>query len=151
MISEVLPMTKVSAELYQTEQMKDAVGKLYTHILLFLKQAVEWYNVAPARRVAKALFKPFHLCYKDTVEQIRLCAQTIDTISDTGLKSEVRSMNLLLQRDSLRFQSCERKLDEMQLEFRAAQDNLTKMVGLILQITQRKIVFPKGSSYISCQ
>ncbi|KAF4918591.1 hypothetical protein CGCVW01_v008727 [Colletotrichum viniferum] len=142
MISEVLPMTKVSAELYQTEQMKDAVGKLYTHILLFLKQALEWYNVGPASRVFKALFKPFQLSYKDTVDQIKLCTQTIDTISSTGLRSEVREINILLQSESRRLQERETKLGEMQLEFRTAQEELARMVGLILQIAKRKIAFP---------
>ncbi|KAF4829591.1 hypothetical protein CGCTS75_v006444 [Colletotrichum tropicale] len=143
-ISQVLPAAKVSAELYQTDQMKDAVGNLYAHILRFLQQAFDWYNARPARRVLNAVFNPFQLCYKLIVDKIKLCAETIDTISNTGLKSEVRSMHLLLQRDSLRFQSHERKLDEMQLEFRTAHDNLTKMVGSILQIAQRKILMPKS-------
>ncbi|KAF4928390.1 hypothetical protein CGCF245_v012729 [Colletotrichum fructicola] len=143
MISEVLPMTKVSAELYQTEQMKDAIGKLYTHILLFLKQALEWYKMGPASRVFKALFKPFQLSYKDTVDQIKLCAQTIDSVSNIGLKSEVRKMNLMLQSESQRLQEREKNLHQMQLEFRAAQERLATMVGSVLQIAKRKIAFPR--------
>ncbi|KAE9567310.1 hypothetical protein CGMCC3_g16548 [Colletotrichum fructicola] len=140
MISEVLPMTKVSAELYQTEQMKDAIGKLYTHILLFLKQALEWYKMGPASRVFKALFKPFQLSYKDTVDQIKLCAQTIDSVSNIGLKSEVREMNLMLQSESQRLQEREKNLHQMQLEFRAAQERLATMVGSVLQIAKRDTV-----------
>lgn len=136
-ISEVLPRTRVSAELYQTDQMKDAIGRLYTHILLFLKQALEWYSVGPARRAFKALFKPFQLSYKGTIDQIKLCTQIIDTISDTGLKLEVRDMRLLLENESLKLRERERTLQDMQLEFRVAQKELTRMVGSVLQIAQR--------------
>ncbi|KAI0861142.1 hypothetical protein F4860DRAFT_524570 [Xylaria cubensis] len=134
MISHVLPMTKLSAELYQTNQMKDAVANLYAHILLFLKQVVRWYVVGPAGRALAALFKPYELSYKDTVEQIRLCANTIDGIANISMKVEVREMNVFLQEQSQTLAEREAKLHDMQAKFELAQAEMSNTVGRILQI-----------------
>lgn len=134
MIAEVLPITQLSAELYQTDQMKNAVANIYAHILLFLKQAVKWYTVGPAGRALTALFKPFELSYKETVEQIRLCARTIDSIASISSKAEVREINNFLQEESQRLMRRDKKLYEMQSRFEVAQADLTIAVGKILQI-----------------
>lgn len=134
MIAQVLPRTELSAKLYQTDEMKDAVASLYAHILLFLQQAVKWYNVGPAGRALTALFKPFELSYKETVEQIMLCAQTIDDISSIASKVEIREIKVLLQGESRRLAQRERKLHEMQVKFSLAQAELSTAVGTILQI-----------------
>ncbi|KAI0430409.1 hypothetical protein F5Y09DRAFT_307743 [Xylaria sp. FL1042] len=134
MISHVLPITKLSAELYQTDQMKDAVANLYAHILLFLKQVVRWYVVGPAGRALTALFKPYELSYKDTVEQIRLCANAIDDIANIAVKAEVREMNVFLHEQSERLAERETKLHDMQAKFEVAQVDMSTTVGRILQI-----------------
>ncbi|KAI1752738.1 hypothetical protein F4782DRAFT_499913 [Xylaria castorea] len=134
MISHVLPITKLSAELYQTDQMKDAVANLYAHILLFLKQVVRWYVVGPAGRALAALFKPYELSYKDTVEQIRLCANTIDGIASIAMKVEVREMNVFLQEQSQRLTEREAKLHDMQVKFELVQAEMSNTVGRILQV-----------------
>ncbi|KAI1739150.1 hypothetical protein F4680DRAFT_466671 [Xylaria scruposa] len=134
MISHVLPITKLSADLYQTDQMKDAVANLYAHILLFLKQVVRWYVVGPAGRALTALFKPYELSYKDTVEQIRLCANTIDGIANISMKVEVREMNVFLREQSQTLAEREAKLHDMQAKFELAQAEMSNTVGRILQI-----------------
>ncbi|KAK4207534.1 hypothetical protein QBC37DRAFT_433328 [Rhypophila decipiens] len=132
MIAEVLPITQLSAELYQSDHMKNAVANLYRHILLFLKQAVKWYTVGPAGRALTALFKPFELSYKDTVEQIRLCAGTIDSIASISVKAEVRDINMFLQEVSQRLVKRDEKLHEMQRRFEEGHADLTVMLKTIL-------------------
>ncbi|KAM7187455.1 hypothetical protein V8F33_011195 [Rhypophila sp. PSN 637] len=134
MIAEVLPITQLSAELYQSDHMKNAVANLYAHILLFLKQAVKWYTVGPAGRALTALFKPFELSYKDTVEQIRLCAGTIDSIASISVKAEVRDINMFLQEESRRLVKRDEKLHEMQHRFEVGRADLTVKVDTILGI-----------------
>src|ERR1700761_7894423 len=63
LIARALPRADVSAELYQTDEMRNAVQSLYAHVLLFLQQAVRWYNVGRAGRALTALFRPFELSY----------------------------------------------------------------------------------------
>src|ERR1700712_2813302 len=64
-IGSVLPRTRLSAELYRTDHMKEAICSLYAHILLFFQKAVKWYNLGPAGRALSSLFKPFELHYED--------------------------------------------------------------------------------------
>ncbi|GAB1312744.1 Nacht domain protein [Madurella fahalii] len=133
-IAQALPRCELSAELYQTDEMKSAVASLYAHILLFLQQAIKWYNVGPAGRALTALFKPFELSYKETVDQIMLCAKTIDDISNLASKVDIRDIKILLQEESRRLAEHERKLHEMQVKFSLAHEELTAAVGAILRI-----------------
>ncbi|ETS73986.1 hypothetical protein PFICI_13852 [Pestalotiopsis fici W106-1] len=133
-IAQVLPRTEINAELYQTDEMKEAIASLYAHILLFLQQATKWYNVGPAGRALTALFKPFELSYKDTVEQIMLCAQTIDDISSLASRVEIREIKTFLQGESKRLEERETKLHEMQARFHQAQAELSETVDKVLQI-----------------
>jgi hypothetical protein len=61
--------------------MKTAVANLHGHILLFLRQAVKWYQMGPAGRALTAL------------EQIRLCAKSIDDIARISTKIETRKIS----------------------------------------------------------
>jgi hypothetical protein len=133
MIADVLPRAKLSAELYRTKDMKDAIASLYAHIILFLKQAIKWYNVGPAGRALTALFKPFELRYKDTVEQIEQCAKTIDDLAGILVKAEVREISVSLHDQSQRMIAMETRLQEMQTRFEASHADLTVAVGKVLQ------------------
>ncbi|KAH7308658.1 hypothetical protein B0I35DRAFT_442378 [Stachybotrys elegans] len=134
MIAQVLPRTELSAELYQSNEMKDAVAHLYAHILLFLQQAVRWYHAGPASRALTALFKPFELSYKESIEQIMLCAQQIDDISSIASKVEIREIKVLVEGESAKLAKQEAKLHEMQVQFNLAHEELVAKVGSILQI-----------------
>ncbi|KAF4862736.1 hypothetical protein CGCSCA1_v014693 [Colletotrichum siamense] len=140
-IAEVLPNVKVTAELYQTEQLKHAIASLYAHVVLFLKQALKWYNVSPASRIVKSLFKPFELSYKETVDHIKRCAQTINDIANVAAKSEIREVNIYLKDQTSKVEDLEKQLHNMQEGFSAAQAELTKMMHSVLQIANRKIYF----------
>lgn len=133
MIADVLPRAKLSAELYHTNDMKDAIASLYAHILLFLKQAIKWYNIGPASRALTALFKPFELRYNDTVEQIEQCAKTIDDVAGISVKAEVREISVSLHDQSQRMIAMETRLQEMQTRFEASHANLTVTVRNVLQ------------------
>lgn len=138
MIAQVLPRTEINAELYQTDEMKEAIASIYAHILLFLQQATKWYNVGPAGRALTALFRPFELSYKDTIEQIMLYAQTIDDISSLASRVEIREIKTFLQEDRRRLEERETKLHEMQARFHQAQAELSETVGKVLQIITSK-------------
>ncbi|KAH8881712.1 hypothetical protein GQ53DRAFT_773125 [Thozetella sp. PMI_491] len=138
-IAQVLPRCELSADLYRTDEMKDAVASLYAHILLFLQQAIKWYNVGPAGRALTALFKPFELSYQETVDQIMLCAKAIDDIAGIYAKVEIRDISVLLQDESRKLTEREQKLHDMQVKFSIAQAELSAAVGTILQIVSREI------------
>ncbi|KAL2170512.1 hypothetical protein VTG60DRAFT_4798 [Thermothelomyces hinnuleus] len=133
-IAQVLPRCELSADLYRTDEMRDAVATLYAHILLFLKQAVKWYNVGPAGRALTALFKPFELGYKEILDQIVLCAKSIDDIASLASKVELREIKLLLHKENARLAALERNLHDMQVRFGRDHEALSAAVGSVLRV-----------------
>jgi hypothetical protein len=134
LIADVLPTVHISADLYRTDRMRDAVANLYAQVLLFLRQAVKWYQMGPAGRALTALFKPFELSYKDTVESIRDCAQSINEISSISAKEETREINQIIQRVNKQGET----LLGMQQQFTQCQAELDDKVSTILQVISRK-------------
>lgn len=140
-IGDVLPRTKLSAELYQTEHMKEAISRLYAHILLFFQQAVKWWNMGPAKKAVSVILKPFELDYKDTVEQIRICAKTVDDIANAAARAEVRDINIILQLQGKKLQEREaslqqtyEKLHDMQIQLRDVQTRIDNKVQSVFEV-----------------
>ncbi|KAF2195728.1 hypothetical protein K469DRAFT_17491 [Zopfia rhizophila CBS 207.26] len=103
-IGDALRQTKLTVELYQTEDIRDATSRLYKHVLLFFAQAIKWYNRSPLGRAFSAAFTPYELKYKDTVEQIKLYSRTIKDIAVAKSQAELRDMHIsikLMQQDHL--------------------------------------------------
>ena len=152
-IGNALPRTKLSAELYQTEHMKEAISRLYAHILLFFQQAVKWYEMGPARRGLSVILKPFELDYKDTVEQIRICAETVEDIANAAARAEIRDISITLQMQDRKLQERETslqqtymKLHEMQVQLRDMQTKMDDRVQSVLQITTSECTLGQASS-----
>jgi hypothetical protein len=132
-IGDALKETKLSAELYQTEMMKEAIAHLYAHIILFLQQAIKWYNMGPAGRFISSVFKPYNLDYKETVEQIKLYAETVDGIATAASRAEIRDIHIIIQMREEERQRRDAKLHEMQLELREMQLKIDQSVRKVLQ------------------
>lgn len=96
-ISEALPLIKLGIDLYPTEYMKEAVSRVYAHIMLFLQKAAKWYTMGSARRVLSSVGNPFTLSYEDTVEQIRSCTEYVNVVADAGSRAETRGLTIMLE------------------------------------------------------
>jgi hypothetical protein len=125
LIGNVLPGIKLSARLYQTEQMKDAIANLYAHIIRFSQRAATWYNKSSAGRALSSILKPFELDYQDTVDQIKLCSETINNIAHGASRAEIRDMHITVQLIHGNLQGMQKKLHQIQVqlddkEFRTA-------------------------------
>ncbi|KAJ0109954.1 hypothetical protein J7T55_014756 [Diaporthe amygdali] len=70
-IAVILPQAKLSAELYESDQLKSAISQFYANILLFFKQAIDWYNLSSTRRAMSSLFRPYKLELKDTLDEVK--------------------------------------------------------------------------------
>jgi hypothetical protein len=86
--------------------MRDAISRLYVHVLLFFQQAIKWYNQKRIKRVLSAVFSPFELKYKDTVDQIQECAKAINVLATSKSHAELRYMHTSIElfREELRQQ-----------------------------------------------
>ncbi|EON68935.1 hypothetical protein W97_08193 [Coniosporium apollinis CBS 100218] len=107
--------------------MKDAISSLYAHIILFFQQAVKWYNMGPAGRAISAIFKPYELGYKDTVEYIKICLETVNNIVDAAAGAEIRDINIIIQLQS-------QKVHEMQVQLKEMQMKIDGRINEVLQV-----------------
>lgn len=131
-IGDLLPRTKVNAELYQTQNMKEAVSRLYAHIILFFQQAVRWYSMGVLSRTMSSILNPFELDYKDTLEEVRVCSETVNEIANTAARAEVRDIHIIVQLQ-------ERRLCEMQTEMKEMQQQIHSQLGQVLQVSTSKV------------
>ncbi|KAF2456391.1 hypothetical protein BDY21DRAFT_386418 [Lineolata rhizophorae] len=143
-IGDALPRAKITAELYKTDQMKDAISRLYAHILLFFQQAVKWYNRSPAGRVLSSIFKPFELEYKDNLEQIRICAKRVDDTANTAARAEIRDIHILAGLQEKWRAETDRKLLDMQGHHKAISEetrvDVREMKPLIIDIHFKQVM-----------
>lgn len=121
--------------------MKEAISGLYAHIILFFQQAVKWYNMGPASRALQSILKPFDLDYKDTVEQIKICSETVEDIANAAARAEIRDMNITVKLLDKKLQERDRKLDEtymklhdMQAELKDQQLKIDGQVDRVFQV-----------------
>lgn len=117
-IGNALKGAKLSAELYQNDQMKEAISHLYAHIILFFQQTVKWYTRSRIGRVVSAIVNPVEL--DKTVQQIQSCAETVRDLASAASRVEIRDIHVLLQLQEDKFQNefrsmnaCIKRLDEM--------------------------------------
>ncbi|KAK5467171.1 hypothetical protein LTS15_000142 [Exophiala xenobiotica] len=112
-IADVLPHIKLGMDLYPTIYMKEAVSRVYAHVMLFLRKATKWYRMSPARRALSVLAKPYSIGYKDTVEQIRLCSESVHLVASAAARAELRDQTITLQEQMTKLQERDRDLQDM--------------------------------------
>ena len=83
--------------LVPTEQIKHAISQLYAHILKFMIRAMKWYAEGKVKHFIVAVFRPASLRFKDLLQNIESCAQTVDQLAMGASQAEQRNMHLLLE------------------------------------------------------
>jgi hypothetical protein len=94
-IGDILPRSNLSAELYQTDHMKETLSRLYAYIILFLQLCVKWYNRSSLGRLVSVLKSPFELDYQYLVEQIKLSSAAVEDVANAGARVEIRDIRII--------------------------------------------------------
>jgi hypothetical protein len=79
------------------ESMKEAIARLFAHIILFFQQAVKWYNMTLAGRAVSSIFKPLELNYKESLKEIKLCSQAVNNIANRASRAELRNIHTIIE------------------------------------------------------
>lgn len=114
--------------------MKEAISRLYAHIILFFQQAVKWYSMSSAGRAFSSIFKPFELDYKDTVEEIKLCSQTVNNIASAASRAELRDLHDIVKEQHKQDLERDAKLQQMQTQLKNLQDRWDVSNAHMIQI-----------------
>lgn len=141
-IGDVLPQAKISAELYPTPTMKHAISRLYAHILLFLQQAIKWYNMSSAGKAVSSIFKPFELHYQDTVDEVKLCAQMVNEIAGMASRAELRDVHIMIQSLEQQLRERDAKLLAMQVQLKDIQEKFDISTSRILEVATSQYSMP---------
>jgi len=83
--------------IFPTDQIKHAISQLYAYVLKFMIRAMKWYAEGKVKHFIIAVFRPASLRFKDLLENIESCAQSVDQLAVGASQAEQRSMHLLLQ------------------------------------------------------
>jgi hypothetical protein len=94
-IAVVLPRIQLTASLYQTDAMADAIGQLYLHIIVFFEKSFKFYKKSRFSRAMAALGNPYALDFKTTVEDIDRQSRLLDQMADSAMKAELRDIHTL--------------------------------------------------------
>lgn len=104
-IADVLPQVNIAAELYHSDDMRDAISRVYEQIMRFLLQALKWYDKGRIGRALSVIISPYELEYKDIVEQIEQCTSTIRHLAMLKSQAEIRDLNTsiaIMRQDQLK-------------------------------------------------
>lgn len=135
-IGDALPHIKLGMDLYPTVYMKEAVSRVYAHIMLFLKKATKWYSLSPARRALSVLANPFSIGYKDTVDQIRLCTESVNLVAGAAARAELRDQTITLQEQMAKLQERDQDLQDMKAKLQRICNFADAGEGKLLQLIQ---------------
>lgn len=127
-IGFALPRVKIDLALFDTPLMRDATEHLYAYVLLFLQQAVTWYNASPARRVVKSFFKPFSLSFQGIVTDVSTWTRTVEACAGTEGRQEIRGMNITLETQLELQRNTDQRLRDMQQQMNNVQAVLTHVL-----------------------
>ncbi|KAH3997541.1 hypothetical protein HBI13_109690 [Parastagonospora nodorum] len=136
-IGDVLPRASLSAELYQTDYMKDALSRLYAYIIIFLHLCVKWYNRSSLGRLWSAMKSPFELDYQDLVDQIKVSSAAVEDLANAGARVEIRDIRTMQDISHARFVEFYNKLMDRQANLENSVSQLMQVATTSKTITER--------------
>ena len=143
-INEAMPRARVELAIYKSVRMRDAVSRLYAHVLLFLQNAVEWYNKGSLRRALGSITGP--LAFEDTIANIRTCTKAIDAIANTSSHIHISEINTTVKAQDRKLHDMQAKMNETQAVVLETQAQISQIV----QITMSKSSFIVHSESAHC-
>lgn len=73
--------------------MKHAVAVLYAYILKFFVSVIPWYKHRSATRLLLSIVSPFDVIYRDTLQQVKNAAETINSLASHANRAELRDVH----------------------------------------------------------
>ncbi|EXJ87098.1 hypothetical protein A1O3_04056 [Capronia epimyces CBS 606.96] len=96
-IGDLLQQVKLVIYLYPVDRMRDAVSRLYAHMIEFLLLAADWYKKHPIKRALDSIINPFPLRYKPTLKLIQSSFDNVNHIANGANKAETRDLTIAVQ------------------------------------------------------
>ncbi|KIW32722.1 uncharacterized protein PV07_04250 [Cladophialophora immunda] len=145
LIGDALAQADFNSKLYPISSISAAVSRLYVYIILFLQKAVKWYTMGRARRWVNAVFEPYDIGYKSTVEKIQKCIASLKDTANSAAHAELRGITKSQEHH-------QEKLELVDEEVRGVRQEL-RMIGIKMasqeEALNKVLHYVSGSQAIS--
>lgn len=85
---------------------------------MFLQKAVKWYTMGRARRWVNAVFEPYDIGYKSTVEKIQKCIAALKDTANDAAHAELRGISQSQKYHQEKFESMGEEVRELRSQLR---------------------------------
>ncbi|KIW81989.1 hypothetical protein Z517_05015 [Fonsecaea pedrosoi CBS 271.37] len=131
LVGESLQRVTVYSKLYSPAEILPTIARLYGHVILFLMKAVKWYKKSSWWRALKSVSEPYDIGYKETVDQIKACTASLDTVADSAAKVELRGVTLMQTQSVTSLNAVDSKLEWLHGAFAKSVSQLALVEGKI--------------------
>jgi hypothetical protein len=97
-IGDIVQLCAEHAQLFNTQEMRDLVCRLYTGVFIFLREAMRWYEEKRAKRLLQSFNQDFYAKFSETLTEIRRIEKLIYAKAQNASHAEIRDMRKLVER-----------------------------------------------------
>ena len=93
-IADYLLQSNLCTILYPTDRMQEAVARLYTEIMRFMKNAISWYKKGRLMQVVGAVLHPWERSFQNHQSTILAESARMKELASAASKAELRDTHL---------------------------------------------------------
>ncbi|KAJ9633991.1 hypothetical protein H2204_006538 [Knufia peltigerae] len=118
LVGKALAQADFNSKLYPTRFIRTAISSLYTYIIMFLRKAVKWYTMGRARRWVNAVFEPYDIGHKATVQKIQKCIASLKDTANDAAHAELRGVSQSQKYHQEKLELMDEEIREVRKELR---------------------------------
>jgi len=85
-----------NVKLMNVEDMRQAIGTLYSHIFHFLKSAMEWYQSKSLKKVLNSFNESFYDKFEEQIVKIKSLSEWLQKKGNLKSRAELRDLRLVV-------------------------------------------------------
>ncbi|OJD32560.1 nacht domain protein [Diplodia corticola] len=152
-IGDILAQVKLTAELYQTERMGQAIAQLYVCIIKFFVKVIIWYKHGSGTRMVLSIFNPFDVSFKNTLEQLRDVTDTINNLANQANQAEVRDIHGIVREVNGKLHDVQGRVQDMRDTIQDAHGTIKDVKGEVdgMKLCLQMLMDKFGQNMVGCE
>lgn len=130
-IAHIISSTEINVLLYPTQQIKQIVYEIYSHILEFLLRVLRWYRESKIAHVRQALTRSMEHRYGDLLATISSLFDTMSKVALDSSHAEQRDMHRCITQIMLEQKLARESITELRTEQKLTRANITELTTAV--------------------
>lgn len=130
-IAHVIPRTEINILLYPTQQIKQVIFEIYSHILEFLLRVLRWYRESKMAHVRQAITKSREHRYGDLLATISSLSDTMSKMALDSSHAEQRDMHRCIAQMMHEQRLTRESITELKTEQKLTRENITELTTAV--------------------